>query len=145
VPDVYQGTELWEDSLVDPDNRRPVDYQARRKALATMDHPKMKVTSSALRLRRRRPASFAAGTYTPLLAQGPARDHIVAFGRGDDVVVAVTRWTVRLAEHGWGETELTVPEGKWHDWITGQQVSGSVQAADLFASMPVALLERIDG
>lgn len=145
VPDVYQGTELWEDSLVDPDNRRPVDYLARRKALAAMDHPKMTVTSSALRLRRRRPASFSSGNYTPLLAQGPARDHVVAFGRGADVVVSVTRWTVRLAEHGWGETVLPLPEGNWHDCITGQQLSGSVQAAALFATMPVALLERLDG
>ena len=144
VPDVYQGTELWEDSLVDPDNRRPVDYLARREALATMDHPKMTVTSSALRLRRCRPASFIAGNYTPLLAQGSARDHIVAFGRGADVVVAVTRWTVRLTEHGWGETVLPLPEGNWHDCITGQQVSGPAQAADLFANMPVALLERLD-
>ena len=144
VPDVYQGTELWEDSLVDPDNRRPVDYLARRKALATMDHPKMAVTSSALRLRRRRPASFVTGTYSPLLAQGPARDHIVAFARGADVVVAVPRWTLRLADSGWGDTELTVPEGKWHDVLTGQHVSGSVRAADLFANMPVALLERLD-
>ncbi|MDT5018975.1 MAG: (1-_4)-alpha-D-glucan 1-alpha-D-glucosylmutase, partial [Mycobacterium sp.] len=144
VPDVYQGTELWEDSLVDPDNRRPVDYLARRNALATMGHPKMLVTSSALRLRRRRPASFTAGSYTPLLAQGRARDHIVAFGRGAEVIVAVTRWTVRLAEQGWGETVLPLPEGKWHDWITGQRVSGSVNAADLFANMPVALLERLD-
>jgi (1->4)-alpha-D-glucan 1-alpha-D-glucosylmutase len=144
VPDVYQGTELWDDSLVDPDNRRPVDYLARRKALATMDHPKMTVTSSALRLRGRRPASFATGKYTPLLANGPARDHIVAFGRGADVLVAVTRWTVRLADSGWDDTELTLPEGTWHDVITGRQVSGSVRAADLFANMPVALLERGD-
>jgi (1->4)-alpha-D-glucan 1-alpha-D-glucosylmutase len=144
VPDVYQGTELWEDSLVDPDNRRPVDYLARRKARATMDHPKMMVTSSALRLRRRRPTSFTTGGYTPILAQGHARDHIVAFGRGADVVVAVCRWTVRLAERGWGETVLPLPEGTWHDWITGQRWSGSVPASDLFANMPVALLERLD-
>jgi (1->4)-alpha-D-glucan 1-alpha-D-glucosylmutase len=144
VPDVYQGTELWDDSLVDPDNRRPVDYLARRKALATMDHPKMTVTSSALRLRRRRPASFATGKYTPLLANGPARDHIVAFGRGADVLVAVTRWTVRLVDSGWADTELTLPEGMWHDVVTGREVSGSVRAADLFANLPVALLERAD-
>jgi (1->4)-alpha-D-glucan 1-alpha-D-glucosylmutase len=144
VPDVYQGTELWEDGLVDPDNRRPVDYLACRQALATTGHPKLTVTSSALRLRRRRPASFTSGSYTPLLAQGPARDHIVAFGRGADVIVAVTRWTVRLAEHGWGETVLPLPAGQWHDWITGQQVSGSVPATELFTEKPVALLERLD-
>jgi (1->4)-alpha-D-glucan 1-alpha-D-glucosylmutase len=60
------------------------------------------------------------------------------------VVVAVCRWTVRLAEHGWGETVLPLPEGTWHDWITGQRWSGSVPASDLFANMPVALLERLD-
>ena len=77
VPDVYQGTELWEDSLVDPDNRRPVDYAARRAALAELAHPKMRVTAGALRLRRRRPDTFLAGGYTPLLASGHAHSHIV--------------------------------------------------------------------
>ncbi len=144
VPDVYQGTELAEDSLVDPDNRRPVDYAARRKALATLSHPKMTVTSSALRLRRRRPASFLTGGYTPLLAHGPAREHVFAFARGADVVVAVSRWTVRLVEQGWGETVLPLPKGEWIDWITGQRVTGEVAATDLFVNMPVALLERVD-
>jgi (1->4)-alpha-D-glucan 1-alpha-D-glucosylmutase len=144
VPDVYQGTELWEDSLVDPDNRRPVDYLARREALATSRHPKMVVTSSALRLRRRRPDSFLTGGYAPLLARGAACDHIVAFGRGADVVVAASRWTVRLAETGWGDTVLPLPDGEWHDWLTGQRLSGTVAAADLFANMPGALLERLD-
>ncbi len=104
VPDVYQGTELWEDSLVDPDNRRPVDYLARRKALAAMDHPKMRVVTAALRLRRDRPASFTGGDYTPVLAAGPAAEHIVAFRsrrrrarRGHPVDSAVGR--TRLGRH----------------------------------------------
>jgi (1->4)-alpha-D-glucan 1-alpha-D-glucosylmutase len=144
VPDVYQGTELWEDSLVDPDNRRPVDYPARREALAFLQHPKIMVTSSALRLRRRRPGSFLTGGYTPLIARGPASDHIVAFGRGTDVVVAVPRWTVRLAETGWGDTVLPLPDGDWFDCLTGLVRSGPVAAADLFENMPGVLLDRLD-
>ncbi len=96
VPDVYQGTEFAEDSLVDPDNRRPVDFAARRAALAKLEHPKIRITAAALRLRRRRPGTFLAGGYTAVLASGSAREHIVAYTRGDEVLVAVSRWTVRL-------------------------------------------------
>ena len=70
VPDVYQGTELWEDSLVDPDNRRPVDYTAHAEALKTLRHPKLRVVAGALRLRRDRAASVTDGGYTPVLADG---------------------------------------------------------------------------
>ncbi len=145
VPDVYQGTELWEDSLVDPDNRRPVDYAARRAALAELAHPKMRVTTHALRLRRRRPDTFLAGGYTPLLASGHAHSHVVTFARGDDVVVAVSRWTLQLDESGWGDTVLRLPAGRWTDVLTGAQVNDEVTAADLFGELPVALLERADG
>jgi (1->4)-alpha-D-glucan 1-alpha-D-glucosylmutase len=141
VPDVYQGTELWEDSLVDPDNRRPVDYQARRTA---GDHPKMRVVTAALRLRRDRPGTFSDGGYTPLLAEGSAAEHLVAFQRGEDVVTAVTRHSVRLAEKGWGDTVLTLPSGKWADRIGGGRFSGEVTAAELMAESPVTLLERVD-
>src|SRR5262249_3096748 len=61
IPDVYQGTELWDDSLVDPDNRRPVDYAARRAALDGLQHPKIRVVTTALRLRRSHPESFLHG------------------------------------------------------------------------------------
>ncbi|MGV0836986.1 malto-oligosyltrehalose synthase [Mycolicibacterium thermoresistibile] len=145
VPDVYQGTELWEDSLVDPDNRRPVDYDRRREELRALDHPKLRVTAAALRLRRDRPDSFVSGSYRPLLAQGSARDHLIAFGRGDDVLVAATRWSVRLAETGWGDTAVELPEGDWTDRIGGARFSATVPAAELFAELPVVLLERVDG
>ncbi len=145
VPDVYQGTELWEDSLVDPDNRRPVDYAARRDALKTLQHPKIRVTSTALRLRRERPATFLSGIYRPLLAAGPAAAHLVAFTRGDDVVAVASRWTVRLAEIGWGDTVLTLPRGGWTDRLTGARFAGAVPAAALTADLPVALLVRDDG
>jgi (1->4)-alpha-D-glucan 1-alpha-D-glucosylmutase len=142
VPDVYQGTELWDYSLVDPDNRRPVDFARRRAALAEQKHPKIRVTAGALRLRRRRPASFLAGGFIAVLASGPAREHIVAFTRGDDVLVAVSRWTVRLDETGWGDTLLPLPDGQWTDVLTDRPRKGTVSAAELFDDLPVALLER---
>ncbi|MEO3760554.1 malto-oligosyltrehalose synthase [Mycobacterium sp. B14F4] len=143
VPDVYQGTELWEDSLVDPDNRRPVDYAARRDALTALRHPKMRVVRAALGLRRDRPASFTGG-YRPVLADGPAAEHVVAFLRGDDVLTAATRHAVRLSETGWGETSVVLPDGVWTDRIGGVRHSGRVPAAELFTGLPVALLERLD-
>jgi (1->4)-alpha-D-glucan 1-alpha-D-glucosylmutase len=145
VPDVYQGTELADDSLVDPDNRRPVDFGAHRDALRAMTDPKLRVVTSALRLRRERPDTFASGGYRPILASGAAREHVVAFQRGDDVVVAVSRWTVRLSDTGWGDTSLALPPGDWTDRLTGRRCSGSVELADLFADLPVALLEKTRG
>ena len=142
VPDVYQGTELWDDSLVDPDNRRPVEFAVRRAALAALKHPKVLVTAAALRLRRRRPGTFLGGGYTPVLPRGRAREHIVAFTRGDDVLVAVSRWTVRLDLTGWGDTVVPLPHGQWTDVLTGGRWAQSVAAAQLFGGLPVALLER---
>jgi (1->4)-alpha-D-glucan 1-alpha-D-glucosylmutase len=142
IPDVYQGTELFDDSLVDPDNRRPVDYGARRTALATLTDPKLRVVSHALRLRRQRPETFLSGGYTPLLADGPAAAHAIAFLRGDDVLVAVSRWTVHLSETGWGDTSLQLPPGDWTDLLTGRRFTGGVRIAELFAELPGALLEK---
>lgn len=145
IPDVYQGTELWDDSLVDPDNRRPVDYAVRRAALAGLEHPKIRVVTTALRVRRSHPDTFGHGAYAPVLADGEAADHVLAFRRGDDIVVAVTRWTVRLTEKGWGNTVLTLPEGTWKDTLTGAIADGPTSAAQLFADLPVVLLERHHG
>ena len=142
VPDVYQGTELWEDSLVDPDNRRPVDYAMHRQALNTRDHQKLRVTAAALHLRRERPDVFTSGDYRPVPAAGAAREHVVAFQRGTEVLVAVSRWTARLAEPGWGDTALDLPDGTWTERLTGRSLQGRVAAADLFAELPVALLEK---
>ncbi len=142
VPDIYQGTELWDDSLVDPDNRRPVDYAARRQALKSLQHNKIRVVKAALQLRRARPDTFLRGGYHPVLAAGTAADHVVAFRRGDDVLVAVTRWTVHLEETGWGDTVVALPDGSWTGALTGAVVTGAVPATELFAELPVALLER---
>lgn len=144
VPDVYQGTELWEDSLVDPDNRRPVDYDAAGEALTALRHPKIRVVNAALRLRRERSAVFIDGGYTPVLADGPAAEHFVGFLRGDNVLTAVSRHTVLLSESGWGDTSIQLPRGRWIDRIGGGTFDGRILAVELFADLPVALLERTD-
>ncbi len=145
VPDIYQGTELWEDSLVDPDNRRGVDFGNLRSALQHGQHPKLRVVRAALGARRDRPRTFLAGGYRPVLASGPAADHLLAFLRGEDVLVAVTRFSVRLSETGWGATTIPLPDGNWVDRITGRRHGGSAAGGELFADLPVALLERADG
>ncbi|MDT5240802.1 MAG: (1-_4)-alpha-D-glucan 1-alpha-D-glucosylmutase [Mycobacterium sp.] len=144
VPDVYQGTELLDDSLVDPDNRRPVDYARRREALSSLRDAKMGVVAAALRMRRRRPDTFLSGGYTPVLAEGAGAEHLVAFLRGDDVLVAVSRYTVRLSQTDWGHTFLTFPNGHWTDAITGRRYSGRLDVSELFNLTPVVLLERDD-
>src|SRR5499426_3376302 len=110
IPDIYQGAELWDLSLVDPDNRRPVDYALRRRLLAALDGatperimarseeglPKLWVIRQALQLRRERPAPFGPdGAYRPLAAIGARADHVVAFARGDGAVTLVPRLVMR--------------------------------------------------
>jgi (1->4)-alpha-D-glucan 1-alpha-D-glucosylmutase len=140
VPDVYQGTEGEYRALVDPDNRRPVRFPP-----ADAD-AKAAVTAAALKLRARRPEVFGAGaSYAPLRAEGPAAGHCAAFTRSGEVVTAVTRLSLRLAESGgWGETRLALPAGRWADVLTpGREFAGDVRLADLFSPLPVALLERV--
>jgi (1->4)-alpha-D-glucan 1-alpha-D-glucosylmutase len=151
VPDVYQGSELWEDSLVDPDNRRRVDIDARRTLLdgldAGTDAPpigpdgaaKLWVVSRTLRLRRDYPELFT--TYTPLAAEGPGAAHAVAFDRGGAITVA-TRLPVSLdAAGGWDETTLDLG-GAVTDAISGRRFNGPLRLADLLDDYPVALLVR---
>ncbi|WP_415976805.1 malto-oligosyltrehalose synthase [Rhodococcus sp. 077-4] len=156
IPDVYQGTELWEDSLVDPDNRRPVDYSVRRSMLAASNTgtpslatgaAKLAVVRSALHVRRERPESFVGGTYAPIVADGSAAEHLLGFARGPvpgiaDVIALATRLSLGVSERGWGETTVTLPDGRWRDRITDTEHTGTVSVAEVFASLPVALLVR---
>ncbi|SBT39576.1 malto-oligosyltrehalose synthase [Micromonospora auratinigra] len=154
VPDTYQGTELWENSLVDPDNRRPVDFAVRRELLARLDAgerpavaadgaAKLLVVSRTLRLRRDRPELFTG--YRPLPAHGPAGAHAVAFDRGGAVAVA-TRLPLRLARAGgWRGTSLSLPVHRMTDLFTGRVYSGSeLLLDDLLSTYPVALLAPTD-
>jgi (1->4)-alpha-D-glucan 1-alpha-D-glucosylmutase len=155
VPDVYQGSELWEQSLVDPDNRRPVDFDLRRRILATLDAgalpqvgadgaAKLLVTSRALRLRRDRPELFT--DYLPLAASGPAAGHVVAFDRGGAITLA-TRLPVGLAElGGWGGTVVDVGSAPVVDAITKRHhAGGELRLADVLDRYPVALLVEEGG
>ncbi len=158
VPDVYQGCEAAALSLVDPDNRRDVDFARLRSDLSALDasqdavgdlangdldsfsRAKLLVTSRALRLRRARPGWFAAG-YERLTATGAAAGHAVAFQRGRAVTV-VTRLPVGLRRRGgWGDTALPLPAGAWADLLTGAVHHGpAVPMTVLTGRLPVALL-----
>ncbi|OKJ05144.1 alpha-amylase [Streptomyces sp. CB01249] len=143
VPDLYQGTERAYLALVDPDNRRPF----REPSPDAPADEKAELTGVALRLRRERPAVFGeSGTYAPLRASGPAAAHCVAFCRSGEVVTAVTRLSLRLAESGgWRGTRLALPDaGVWRDLLTpGREFTGgTAEVAELFADRPVALLVR---
>ncbi|HYF73007.1 MAG TPA: malto-oligosyltrehalose synthase [Nocardioides sp.] len=142
VPDVYQGSELWETSLVDPDNRRPVDFDHRAAVLAGTDSDdavdKLHLTCTALTLRRDRPELFT--TYAGVTATGAAAEHVLAFDRGGAITVATRLPAGLAARGGWADTELALPQGEWHDALTG--TPASPRLADLLATLPVALLVK---
>jgi (1->4)-alpha-D-glucan 1-alpha-D-glucosylmutase len=155
VPDVYQGTELVDLSLVDPDNRRPVDFADRRARLARLDagasprdldDEKLLVTSRALRLRRDHPEWFV-GEQAQYHAVATSTGNAFALGRGDDeprVVGVATRLAVSLDRYGgWQDHTVTLPDGVWCDVLTGRSLDGgAVRLADLLSPLPVALLVR---
>jgi (1->4)-alpha-D-glucan 1-alpha-D-glucosylmutase len=157
IPDVYQGTELWDLSLVDPDNRRLVDFAPRRELLDRITGgrlpdvddsgaAKLLVVQRALSLRRDRPELFRG--YRALSADGVAAGHVLAFARSADLVAVATLFPVRLAASGgWRDTVLALPagDGVWTDVLTGTRHSGDPAAlAELLARYPVALLVRGD-
>jgi (1->4)-alpha-D-glucan 1-alpha-D-glucosylmutase len=147
IPDVYQGTEAWESSLVDPDNRRPVDFAALRDMLEAVQQArfpidasgaaKLLVTHRALVARRDRPDLFTG--YTPVAADGPQAEHLIGFDRRGGITLA-TRLPLGLVRAGgWGSTELDLP-GRVTDVLTGASYAGRTAVADLLATYPVALL-----
>ncbi len=156
VPDVYQGSELWDLSLVDPDNRRPVDYELSGRllsevrgaeaadALARSDEgaPKLWLIARLLDERRRRPDVFASSRYTPITAAGSKARHAVSFVR-DRLMVVVPRLVAGLASE-WGETSIALPSGGWKNVLTGKGGPGGapVLLSELLADFPVAVLSR---
>jgi (1->4)-alpha-D-glucan 1-alpha-D-glucosylmutase len=160
VPDMYQGGELWDLSLVDPDNRRPVDYGLRCRLLGEMDGmkvaevaerlsqgddagvPKLWVVSQALGLRNEHPEWFGAeAEYVPVTAEGAGSERVIAYLRGENVMTVAARWTQDAK--AWGETSVRVPRGRWINRLTGREVKGGLMRVDeLLAEFPVALLAR---
>jgi (1->4)-alpha-D-glucan 1-alpha-D-glucosylmutase len=157
VPDLYQGAELWDLSLVDPDNRRPVDYELRRKLLGelkgtsakqAMDRmddglPKLLVVHECLKLRRKQPEWFGSGAaYTAVHAKGLKAEHAVAFLRGDSVMTVAPRLPLSL-NGDWDGTTVEVPAGTWRNVFTGERiVNGAAGLGTLLREFPVALLVR---
>ena len=151
VPDIYQGAELWDGSLVDPDNRRPVNYELRRELLASLSNataeqvlkrtgdglPKLWLTQKALHLRRNHPEWFGKDApYRPLIVED---DRAIAFLRGDSVAVIAPRFTLRPE----GNSVVSLPVGEWHNVLTGETVDGGdVPLAELLRRFPVALLRK---
>ncbi len=153
VPDIYQGDELWRLSMVDPDNRRPVDFEERRTALAALDsgapinrtNVKLHIIRRTLALRAARPEPFA-GAYDPLAAD----DRLCAFTRGDNEILTV----IALREDAEDAT-FTLPAGatgEWHNVLAGSGPPDDAASITLgsevtfasvrFGDWPVALLER---
>jgi len=158
VPDNYQGSEIWDLHLVDPDNRGAIDYEVRRAMLAElqaglpveeilkrMDEglPKLWVIYRALHLRREHPAWFdRKSAYLPMAVDGPKKDHMIAYLRGESVAVIASRWNLKLAGN-FGATTVILPDGEWNHVLTGESFEGgSLRAQKLLKRFPVALLAR---
>jgi (1->4)-alpha-D-glucan 1-alpha-D-glucosylmutase len=159
VPDIYQGTELWDFSLVDPDNRRPVDFTARASALAGLEHPdwskltqnwqdgrlKIAWTRHLLRLRNELADVFTDGDYQPLEVSGPHDDHVIAFARRhgrEAVIVAATRAFAPFTQAGRAWPRADAFEGTLDIrdyWTEGS--TGELQLAMLFKHLPVTVLK----
>jgi (1->4)-alpha-D-glucan 1-alpha-D-glucosylmutase len=155
VPDTYQGCELWDDSLVDPDNRRPVDYDARRAALAEVEAgpdagalwvdrqdsglPKLALVRAGLELRRRRPEAFGRdGAYEPAPSSSA---RVLAFARGASVLVAVPRLPFGGIDDA---ATVALPPGRWRSALVDAELKGDqpVPFAALRGAFPLAVLER---
>ena len=156
VPDLYQGSELWDLSLVDPDNRRPVDFDLRRRLLSESDQltpeqimararegmPKLWTVRQALRTRAAHPKCFGAeGAYSALWATGPKAGSLVAFRRGEDVITVVPRLLTGVGS--WEGSSLELPPGSWENQFTGERIEGKTEINALLSRFPVALLTRV--
>ena len=159
VPDLYQGAELWDLSLVDPDNRRPVDYGLRRRLLEKINTmtpeqiwhgvddglPKLWVIRQALLLRKERRFFAPEDSYRKIKATGSRASHVVAFARGENAITVVPRLVLKLAGD-WLDTAIEIPQGGWRNELTGETIDGGdMPAAVLLKRFPVALLSRAGG
>ena len=156
VPDLYQGSELWDLSLVDPDNRRAVDYGLRKRllaecpeltaeaALARSDEglPKLWLIQRVLRARREAPELFD-GAHEPVTASGKFSEHVVAFQRGSELVAIAQRLPLTRGDD-WSSTEVELPRGEYRGVLSGDAVEGGARPiAEILRRFPVELLRRV--
>ena len=155
VPDMYQGGELWDLSLVDPDNRRPVDYALRSRLLDSLEQmsaeeitsrmeeglPKLWLVHRALALRNAHPEWFGAeADYVPVAVAGADAERVIAYLRGDDVLTIAPRWN---RSHEQVQATISCPEGRWRNWLTNETFHGGTQEiAKILGTFPVSLLVR---
>ena len=154
VPDIYQGTELWDLSLVDPDNRRPVDYALRRHLLDELETlspeaiwaradeglPKLWLIRQTLALRAQRPHLFGAeSSYRPI--DLPGADRLIAYARGEEAIVLAPRFVLREGRT-FPDAVIDLPDGVWQNVFTGESIHGRIELDAIFARFPVALLWR---
>jgi (1->4)-alpha-D-glucan 1-alpha-D-glucosylmutase len=160
IPDLYQGTELWDLSLVDPDNRRPRDYNSRIRLLAELQKatpeiimtridealPKLWIIHKTLALRKRQPELFGPqADYQPLIAEGSNSDHVLAFMRSTDIITVIPRLILGLRED-WDDTILALPRRRWCNEFTQDILDGgAVSVAELLSRFPVCLLSKKEG
>jgi (1->4)-alpha-D-glucan 1-alpha-D-glucosylmutase len=154
VPDIYQGSDLWDFRLVDPDNRTSVDFEARRELLAKMKElkpqqvlsqwdeglPKLWTIYRTLAFRKSHPDIFDSGHYEPMMATGAKATHVVAFSRGGESITIVPRLVITL-DGKWDDTALELPKGSWKNVLSGEVVVGGRRPlAELLGQFPVAIL-----
>ncbi|QNH95880.1 malto-oligosyltrehalose synthase [Corynebacterium anserum] len=151
IPDIYQGTEFFTDSLVDPDNRRPVDYEQRMDAIERVsrgdirnkDDERINLIAKALRVRTNH--NLDEASYLPVMAQGELCRAVLGMMRGNSVITLVTRRPLTVERAGgWGDTTITLPDGLWEDQLTsGSMWQGEVKATDLFSERGQVLLTKL--
>ncbi|OQA04324.1 MAG: Maltooligosyl trehalose synthase [Planctomycetes bacterium ADurb.Bin401] len=156
IPDLYQGTELWDISLVDPDNRRPVDYQLRKNIFFEMENidckraleemesglVKMYVIYHCLKVRRENVEAFdVKGSYEPMSISGAKGENAVAFKRGGKIAAVAPRLLISAGDD-WQDTAVELGGGKWMNEFTKQIFEGRAEMKNLLNDFPLALLVK---
>ncbi|PKL45419.1 MAG: malto-oligosyltrehalose synthase [Candidatus Riflebacteria bacterium HGW-Riflebacteria-1] len=161
-PDIYQGSEIWNNSLTDPDNRRPVDFAQNFELLKKLENKnfrdvmhephqgsaKLFIIKALLALRAKVPAFNEPDSYRAVDVMGTHSDDLLAYMRGSSVIVLVPRLSLTRKDR-WDGTRIILPQGRWQNIFTGQQLAaGSNKVKDLLKDFPAAVIvdmQQIEG